>query len=326
LDVATATTPAIWDPFLYSVDLPLRATFFPLGFEFRFHTNSAAILEAVHAGWNEYPRAFSVEPFELRVAMAADDPAPCPTGFLFHGQKHLLSLISDASNFAVCDLRDRFAFCWISAATAANAGWFRFYYLDNLFNLMLWHSHLTRVHASCVARDGRGVLLTGPSGAGKSCLAFACAQRGWTFISDEASSLVRGTSHPVVLGKPHQFHFRETAAQVLPELNGRQAARSIAGKLTIEVRTADFAQIQTGYQCRANALVFLNRHAGGPARLVPFSKQKARELLEQDLPLFQQPAHDEHKTSLRNLIEAGVYELRYGELGDAVTELESLVS
>jgi hypothetical protein len=235
-------------------------------------------------------------------------------------------LISDESNFAICDLRDRFAFCWISAATAANADWFRYYYLDTIINLMLWHSHLTRVHASCVARNGRGVLLTGPSGAGKSCLAFACARRGWTFISDEASSLVRRSSHPVVLGKPHHFHFRETAVQVLPELNGRQAVRSRVGKLTIEVRTADFAQIQIGYQSPANALVFLNRHAGGPARLVPFSKDKARELLEQDLPLFPQPAHNEHKASLHNLIDAGVYELHYEDLADAVTELESLVS
>jgi hypothetical protein len=269
---------------------------------------------------------FTVEPFEVRVAMAADDPAPCPPKFLFHGQKHLLTLISDASNFAICDLRGRFAFCWISAATAANANWFRYYYLDTIISLMLWNSHLTRLHASCVARNGRGVLLTGPSGAGKSCLAFACAQRGWTFISDEASSLLRGTSHPVVLGKPHQFHFRETAVQVLPELTGRQAVRSCVGKLTIEVRTADFAHIRTGYQCRANALIFLNRHAGGPAQLVPFSKDKARELLEHDLPLFPQPAHDEHKSSLGNLIETGVYELLYEDLGDAVTELESLVS
>ncbi|MCE5310659.1 MAG: hypothetical protein LLG20_23720 [Acidobacteriales bacterium] len=325
MDGITATAPAVFDPFHYSVDLGLRSTLFPLGFEFGFQTNSAAVLGAAHAAWDTYPRLFAVKPFEVRIAVDTDDPAPCPAGFLFHGQKHLLSLTSDASNFAVCDLRDRFAFCWISAATAANTDWFRFYYLDTIINMMLWHSHLTRVHASCVARDGRGVLLTGPSGAGKSCLAFACARSGWTFISDEASSLLRGADHPVVLGKPHQFHFRETALKLLPELAGRQAVPTVPGKLTIELRTSEIPRIRTGYQCDTVALVFLNRHAGGPARLVPFSKAKARELLEQDLPLFQQPAHDEHTASLRNLVETGVYELRYGDLEGAVTELESLV-
>jgi len=41
------------------------------------------------------------------------------------------------------------------------------------------------VHASCVERDGRAVLMSGESGAGKSTLATLLAARGWRFMGDE---------------------------------------------------------------------------------------------------------------------------------------------
>lgn len=41
------------------------------------------------------------------------------------------------------------------------------------------------VHASCVALDGRAVLLTGPSGVGKSDLALRLIDRGWELVSDD---------------------------------------------------------------------------------------------------------------------------------------------
>ncbi|MCU6454946.1 HprK-related kinase A [Sphingomonas sp. A2-49] len=41
------------------------------------------------------------------------------------------------------------------------------------------------LHASCVERDGRAVLMTGESGAGKSTLAVLLAARGWRFMGDE---------------------------------------------------------------------------------------------------------------------------------------------
>ncbi len=41
------------------------------------------------------------------------------------------------------------------------------------------------LHASCVERDGRAVLMTGESGAGKSTLATLLAAKGWRFMGDE---------------------------------------------------------------------------------------------------------------------------------------------
>lgn len=41
------------------------------------------------------------------------------------------------------------------------------------------------IHASCVERDGRALLMTGESGAGKSTLATLLSSRGWRFMGDE---------------------------------------------------------------------------------------------------------------------------------------------
>lgn len=42
-----------------------------------------------------------------------------------------------------------------------------------------------QVHASCVARDGHGVLLLGPSGAGKSDLALRLLSHGFILVADD---------------------------------------------------------------------------------------------------------------------------------------------
>ena len=41
------------------------------------------------------------------------------------------------------------------------------------------------LHCSCVASDGRAVLISGPSGSGKSDLALRLLDRGFTLVSDD---------------------------------------------------------------------------------------------------------------------------------------------
>lgn len=48
---------------------------------------------------------------------------------------------------------------------------------------------MTSVHASCVAIDGRAVLIEGPSGSGKSDLALRLIDRGAQLLSDDYTEL-----------------------------------------------------------------------------------------------------------------------------------------
>jgi hypothetical protein len=315
----------LFDPFLYATEYPIKAELYPLGFALELRTNSPGVLEAAEEGWGGFPRLFAAPPLEVRIAVSDNHAAQCPAEITTLAQRHLMAILCDLENFAICDLAGRFVFGRVASATVRNRGWFRYYFFDSIVYLNLWATHLTRIHASCVARDGCGLLLCGDSGAGKSCLAYACARKGWTFISDEATSVLRRSEERIVLGKPHQMRFRESAIEILPELEGRVATLNPIGKMAIEVQTSEFAHVRTGFQCRANGVVFLNRRVSGPARLAPLPKEEAWCRLERDLPLFEQTVYEEHKASLRHLLDAGTFELCYSDLNSAVAELESLV-
>ncbi len=317
--------PGIYDPLLQAVPLPLSASFYPLGFPLELATNSQTVLEAAASHWAAFPPSFSTPPIRLRVAVAADGPSGIPAPPAYRGQAHLLLILSDQANFAVCDYTRSFAYCALTPGALVDPGWFRYYYLEAVAGAMLAQLYLVPLHAACVARDGRGVLLCGDSGAGKSSLAFACATRGWTYIADDASCLLKGSRDRTVLGRPFQFRFRESAGTLFPELRGRFAGRDRQGKMTIEVRTQDLPAIKTALRAQVDRLVFLDRRSSGSARISPVSGAGALDRILRDFPLYDPPLREEQAATVRRLVEPGAFELCYAGLDSAVAALDNLV-
>ena len=64
--------------------------------------------------------------------------------------------------------------------------------------LALGHRRHLLLHAACVERGGRALILTGESGAGKSTLAALLGDRGWRLMGDEFALLdpANGLLHP----------------------------------------------------------------------------------------------------------------------------------
>src|SRR5579862_5555071 len=208
-------------------------TLYPLGFPMRISTNSAAVLAAVRTEYGAWMPLFDEAPLELQIEVAG--PAGVmPPAAAFHAHRHLFAFVADARNFAICDRRTRSAGAWLTAEAAGDAAYLRYHFLDAIAYQLTAAVYMTPVHAACVAREGRGVLLCGDSGAGKSTLAYACARRGWTYVTDDASYLVRErAAHRLVVGNAHRIRLRPEAAQVFPELGGRQPAVRGNGKASI---------------------------------------------------------------------------------------------
>lgn len=59
-----------------------------------------------------------------------------------------------------------------------------------------------QLHASCCARNGRGLLITGPSGSGKSSLVLRLLQRGFALVADDRVVLdgAVGSAPPALAG------------------------------------------------------------------------------------------------------------------------------
>lgn len=129
----------------------------------------------------------------------------------------------------------------------------------------------------------------------------------------------------MVVGNPYQIRFRESAIELFPELKNQRLARRFTGELALEVPTASLPQMRTTTQCIIDYIVFLNRSDASPARLSRFPKDVALRWLEQVIFPGQKETVEAHKASLRQLLEAEVFELRYAQLDSAIQLLVALV-
>jgi hypothetical protein len=313
------------DPIGCDFNLPLKAVFYPLGFAVEISTNSPEVLAAAEENWKSFNKVFSAPPVKVHIAVIDDQSTHCPPHPACRGQRNLVMFVASPHDFAVCDLTTGFASCWLSANTVENSAYLRYHFLDSTALLLIEALYLTPIHAACVAFQGCGLLLCGDSGAGKSSLSFACARRGWTFISDDAVFLVRGGKQRVVVGNPYHLHFRESATELFPDLNSHCLTQRINGEMAIELATANIPEMLTSSQSPIDFVVFLNRGTSGPASLRSFSKERASACLEQVICYGEQHIRNAQKSSLRDLLRTEILELQYSDLHSAVVCLETLV-
>jgi hypothetical protein len=189
--------------------------------------------------------------------------------------------------------------------------------------MLLELNYLTSLHAACIALNGTGVLLFGESGVGKSTLTYACARRGWTYISDDASSVVRDAGRTVI-GEPHHFRFRAEAPDLFPELRGQTVGHELDRKPTIEVLTEDLP-IRTAPECRVDYVAFLDRRPGSRASMTRIEKEQTRERIQQDMPAFDSELDAPRRKVAESMAEAPAFQLCYSDYADAALLLEQIV-
>ncbi len=183
-------------------------------------TNSTEILLAAEESWGRFREIHRQPALQMRIGVLEGGPSECPGDPVVREQRSLRARVADAENFSFSDIRHGFAYAWLTRATVEQRGYLRWHFIEG----MAWDllaEYLTPVHAGCVRYEGRGVLICGDSGAGKSSFTYACAKRGWTFMSDDSSNLVRGREGAVVVGNPYKIRFRESAIALFPELGAQ---------------------------------------------------------------------------------------------------------
>ena len=157
-----------------------------------------------------------VPPLQIKIGVLPGSSNELPHAPVVRGRGHLLTQVADSENFMVMDARQGLAFGWVTEAAASNLAYLRYYFVEGTAWMLLESLYLTSVHGACVVLNGHGVLLCGDSGAGKSSLAYACAQNGWKFLSDDSSCLIRKRPGRIITGNPRQMRFRESAIQLFP--------------------------------------------------------------------------------------------------------------
>ena len=313
------------DALLSDMELPLRQTFYPLGFAVEILTNDLDVLVAANESFGHRRLCRGRTALQVRIGISEGDNSQCPPEPTRREYNHLYSLVANGDNQALLDLRTCTCFVWLTHAALTNRSYFRYNFLEKVVYLLLGASVVTDIHAACVSKNGRGILLCGDSGAGKTTLAYACACAGWTYTSDDTCYLINDSENPRVIGHSHRVRFRPEARTLFSELENRNVAPRMEGKPSIEIQFSDLPglQVSSAPEVAVHAVVYLNRYSSPDATLTTLPAGTATLRICQEL-FSAGEIREKHKTRLQLLSSVPTYELHYRDLHDAIRKLHLL--
>jgi len=304
-------------------ELTLSRTYAPMGFPVEVHTNDAEVFPLLSRMWDHFEPS-GAAPLRMDVhVLDGDGSTSCPPAAVYRLIQPLLVAMADGNNYSIVNLATSFTQVCIARSTLAYpmyAEWF----LLGAPNACICTRLATPIHGACVSRNGHGVLLCGESGAGKSTLAYACARAGWTYTCDDATLIPNHETGRRVVGNCHQVRFRPSAAELFPEIMGRDVTPRAAGKPSIEIPTAELPQLQPAFHADIAHIVFLDRRDDARPSVEPYCVSAAREYFRSVLYGVPRMLAVQYEV-LERMLTAPVHRLVYQHLDDAIVLLEQLV-
>lgn len=191
-----------------------------LGGFFRFSSDNRALINLVEAAYGGLPaqafpdgtHEFSVElRLPLRSVRLFSGAPPAPR---IRTGTHVIRAVIGAGNHAVIEPARHRARVTVSEDMLGHAYHLRYELIEfAVFVLATRGIGLVPLHAACIGRQGRGVLLLGNSGSGKSTLALHCMLAGLDLLAEDAV-FVRSVDL-LATGVPNYLHMR-TGVSDLP--------------------------------------------------------------------------------------------------------------
>lgn len=311
------------DSLLCDMELPLHRSFYPLGFAVEILTNHPEVLEAAAESFGHRRLRHGSAPLHIRIGVTGTKSPQCPPEPTRREYDHLYSIVADTENQALMDLRTGANFIWLNEGALENRLYLRHNFIEKVVYLLLGASVVTDLHAGCVGKKGKGVLLCGDSGAGKSTLSYACARAGWTYTSDDTSYLINDSSVPRVIGHAHRVRFRPAAKALFPELEHREITPRMEGKASIEVPVSELPRIDTATEAAVCSIVYLNRSPAAKGTLLPLPHGSATERMGKELYSAGE-IRTRHEKVLERLAGIPTFELQYCSLDQAIEQLDRL--
>lgn len=326
---------------------PLVARFGLLAERLDVRTNDRRVLAAAEASFGRFAVPASGEPLVLRLVVdrttGRPDPAGEPTTTLdardlvHDSAGHLLSIDLGSAGRAVIDVKTGFATGTVSDALAGQTDLLRYAFVEAMALAMLTGGRgYVPVHASCIVRDGLGVILQAPAGAGKSTLALACARRGWGLLAEDVV-FVRpvdgegdhgpGGDGPLeVWGLPWTQRLMPDAPRFFPELAGSTARVQASGERKLEVDLDVHSPGAATPRALAGPVVLLARDSGGPTRAEWLSALDAPAVVEVLWP-WEGGWTAAHQRAAERLLDGGLIRLHVnGTPDEAVDALEAILA
>jgi hypothetical protein len=164
------------------------------------------------------------------------------------------------------DLKAREVTGVLSEEIIADEGYLRRAVLAVIAGILAPPLGVIALHAGCIVRDGRAILLSAPSGVGKSTLSLALALRGWSLLSDEWTFVSDAPNGLSVWGMQTSIKLLPDAKLFFPELSALSPAISLNGELSYEIDPWSFLGVDRAVDATPYGIVFLERvmESGAP--------------------------------------------------------------
>lgn len=221
------------DPFQERRRCLLRQRASLMGGIFRFETDSRPLLQIVRQAYSGLPahRLSNSAPrcvVKLALSAAGSRPAasidgePPPIRQL--SANGMLCGVMDGASFIAIDPRQRSALLVMSPDMLRFPYHVRYEMLEfAVYVLASRVQRLVPLHAACIGRGGKGILLLGPSGAGKSTVSLHSLIRGLDFLAED-SVLVRPEGL-MATGVANFLHIRPDALRFVDDAYSLAAIR-----------------------------------------------------------------------------------------------------
>jgi hypothetical protein len=303
-----------------------------LGGSVHFDSNSPELLRLVALAYRGLPNhRLSTESPDLRITLLLTSPqmayesvrdcgaskrTKAPAIALLHGAG-LLGCATDSSNFVVLSPRERAALVVVSPRMLLRRPYHTRYELIEfaVFTLAARAQRLVPLHAACIGRGGRGILLIGSSGAGKTTLALHGLLDGFDMLSED--SVFVAPQSMLATGIANFLHVRADSLRWIGR--SREASlirqspvierRSGVKKFELDLRAAGFRLAKS--PLKVVAVVFLSSHSAGTRQLLqslPTSKLLANLASTQAYGASQ----PQWRIFSRNVSRLDAFELRRG--------------
>jgi hypothetical protein len=218
------------DPFNERQTLAPPARMHLLGGEFEFASDSRElrrIVDWAYAGLPHHEISCPAPRFTIRLTAApparpASDEVP-RLEMLSGGE--LLGAATGRSDFVALSPAQRSALIVVSRAMLRSRYHVRYELVEfAVFTLAARAQGLVPLHAACIGREGRGLLLMGGSGAGKSTAALHCLLAGLELLAEDSIFVTPDTL--LATGVANFLHVRHDTLRLVPDPAAARLARS----------------------------------------------------------------------------------------------------
>jgi hypothetical protein len=278
-----------------------------------FSTNCAQLLDAARESFLPVSQPALPDDFSIRFWIDDADLAqpPWPKPYV-RGLDHLVFAGFDVGSSMIADLRTHRVIGRFSAGIAADTAYWRTVIFPMLLSVLAGSVGLVELHAACVARDQRGLVLIGPSGSGKSTLALAMTQAGFRFLSDDRIFCSQKQGKLLAWGMPRPLKLRREAAAWFEAFRDREPQYVQNGELVFHCEPNQQFGRERSPECEPRLLVFLDRRKGSDFRMTKMTPLEARSGIERDLMAEAPEAVQIQAETIDKLLTLPCWHLKYG--------------